>query len=83
VKVWDGTTFPLWMKPGWGGPYGGYLVPGYSTTNLVDEETRATSSASSDKYAYWTLSLWTPYRVFQMKVDLSPMLNITESVSME
>eukprot|EP01121_Diplochlamys_sp_Union-15-3_P006513 TRINITY_DN1699_c0_g2_i5.p2 TRINITY_DN1699_c0_g2~~TRINITY_DN1699_c0_g2_i5.p2 ORF type:complete len:152 (+),score=28.29 TRINITY_DN1699_c0_g2_i5:666-1121(+) len=48
-------TYP-WMAPGWYGPYGGYLVP---------------DNGSKSPIIYITLSLWVPYRVFILSVDLS------------
>jgi hypothetical protein len=65
VFVFSGTRQYDWYEEvmtrkgpqSWGVPYGSYLLP-------------ETNSASSPK-TYFTLSLWVPYSIFLMEVDLS------------
>jgi len=54
--LFDSSKTYSWMQPGWYGPYGGYIVP---------------DQGVNTPWLYITLSLWNPYRVFIMKLDLS------------
>ncbi len=56
VKVMDGGPQP-WYAPGWGGIYGGYVVGGGG-------------GGGGAPPASLLLSLWVPYRVFAVPLDL-------------
>ncbi len=51
------STRPSWMQPGWGGCYGGYIIPDDFGADGHD--------------LYYTLSLWDPYATFVMKERLA------------
>jgi hypothetical protein len=54
--VFDGTAKHDWYELGWGGPYGGYLL--------------RELNCDAGRTVYFTLSLWTPYNIFLMELDL-------------
>jgi len=54
--IFDGTQKPDWYETGWRGPYGGYLL--------------RELSRESGRIIYFTLSLWIPYNIFLMELDL-------------
>jgi hypothetical protein len=45
-----------WMQPGWGDSYGGYIMPD--------------NFGSNGKEIYFTVSLWKPYTVVLLKMEL-------------
>ena len=54
--AFNGEEKPDWYQAGWGGPYGGYLL------RELDRD--------GGRTVYFTLSLWTPYNIFLMEIDL-------------
>ena len=47
---------PSWLKPSWGGLYGGYIVPG--------------SYGKDGHTLYYVISLWIPYSTFLMRIEI-------------
>jgi len=54
--AFNGEEKPDWYQAGWGGPYGGYLL------RELDRD--------GGRTVYFNLSLWTPYNIFLMEIDL-------------
>jgi hypothetical protein len=57
----DGSEKHDWYQTGWGGPCGGYLL-----RDLTRDGGRT---------VYVTLSLWTPYYIFLMEMDLGQLFS--------
>ena len=71
VSIFESYASLPWFENGWGFPYGGYSYTNAASWSATPASAKSVETKDNKEVAYFTLSLFIPYRAFLVSVNLT------------